>query len=129
MTCVHILRVTGSAWLNANDRDAHWSRRHQLAAEWRTAAGWTAKAAKIPPMERAHITAVFILPDWRRRDPHNLTITAKACIDGLVDAGVIADDSLRYLDGPDPRARIEAGTRTPTIELHIEERANGGDIR
>jgi crossover junction endodeoxyribonuclease RusA len=117
----YILTVTGSEWLSANDRDNHWSRRHRLAAEWREATAWKAKQARIPVLQRVHVVAVILRKDARRFDPHNRSKTAKACIDGLVDAGVIPDDSWRYLDGPDMRTRHAPGTTTPTIELHISE--------
>lgn len=38
-----------------------------------------------------------------RYDPNNLADTTKACIDGMVDAGVLLDDSWRELIGPDHR--------------------------
>jgi len=45
------------------------------------------------PMEKAHITISWHAKDKRRRDIDNLFAAMKGSIDGLVDAGVIADDS------------------------------------
>ena len=45
-----------------------------------------------PPFEKAHITITWI-GNRRRRDPDNLFAAMKSYIDGLVDAGLIADDS------------------------------------
>jgi hypothetical protein len=42
-------------------------------------------------------------PDHRRRDPANWAPTAKAVIDGLVDAKVFTDDDHKHLIGPDMR--------------------------
>ena len=35
-----------------------------------------------------------------RYDPGNYYPTAKAILDGIVDAGILPDDSHEYLDGP-----------------------------
>ena len=40
---------------------------------------------------------VFVFPTNRRRDTDNLGASLKAAWDGLVDAGVLADDSARHL--------------------------------
>lgn len=63
-----------------------------------------ARAAKVPPMERAHIFYV-LHPDTksRRRDPGNWSPSAKALVDGIVSAGVLPDDNHEHLLGPDPR--------------------------
>lgn len=90
-------------WLNANDR------RHRLAAardvrEWRQAAGWHARAARLPRgLAAVHVLAVLRMPDRRRRDPANFHPTVKAVVDGLVDYGLIPDDNPTHLDGPDIR--------------------------
>jgi hypothetical protein len=115
------LQVVGREWLNLNDR-GHWAQRARRIADWRSAAAWRARAAKVPRLERAKVVAYVLVPDRRRRDPHNWTPTAKACIDGLVDVGVLVDDSARYLDGPDMRLRVEV-VRYPTLELLIDEAA------
>lgn len=40
---------------------------------------------------------VFILTRWGRRDADNLMAAFKAGLDGIVDAHILADDSLKYL--------------------------------
>jgi hypothetical protein len=97
------LRVTAPAqWINANGRRD----RRQLAPAvrlWRNAGHTHALAAKLPHLDRAHILATLHFTDARRRDAHNFYPTLKALVDGIVDAGVLDDDSTRYLDGPDIR--------------------------
>jgi len=93
----------GAELLNSNDRDGHWGRRKRVTGELRQAAGWLAKAQRIPRLERAHILAILQPPDNRKRDPGNWYPSYKACIDGMVDAGILPDDYAKYLDGPDPR--------------------------
>ena len=49
------------------------------------------------PMKRAHITITWRSSDKRKRDIDNLLAAMKGSIDGLVDAGVIEDDSAKEL--------------------------------
>jgi len=53
-----------------------------------------------------------------RADAHNVTPTIKACIDGMVSAGVIEDDSDEHVT----ELRIRAGEKRPqpTVTLLIE---------
>lgn len=91
-----------TVWLNAN-RGLHWTQRAVAVKVWRDAAHVYAKQAKLPRLDRIHIGAVLFFPDRRKRDAHNYYPTLKACVDGLVDYGLIVDDSTEYLDGPDIR--------------------------
>lgn len=115
----YTLRVpTARAWLNSNDRGM-WAKHSTLTRQWRQMAGWAAVAARVEPIERAYILAEFRFPDRRRRDPANWYPTVKACVDGLVDVGVLADDSADRLIGPDlrlgPVSRIGLGA----LLLHL----------
>jgi Holliday junction resolvase RusA-like endonuclease len=84
--------------------------------EAREQAGWLAKEAGVPaqPFQKAHITITFVSGDRIRRDIDNLFAAMKPYIDGIVDAGVIADDSalnvsytIRYERGPEANTIIE----------------------
>ena len=102
------------SFLTANQRH-HWAVKAKLTAAWRDRAAWSAQAAKLPAIEgRVHIMAT-VHRDTRlgRWDVTNWAPTAKAAIDGLVDAGVLVDDSNRYVVGPDMRA----GEARPTPAL------------
>lgn len=83
-------------WISANDRGM-WHRKARLTKEWREAAGWRARAAKVPAMQRAEIAVQLVFPVRRRRDPHNWMPTVKAAVDGLVDVGVLPDDDSTHL--------------------------------
>lgn len=115
------LTITGSQWLNLNDR-LHWMRRARLTEEWREAAGWKAKSAKTPAFLTAWlIDATLLFSDNRRRDGHNWMPTIKAAIDGLVDVGVLRDDSSSNLHAV--RVQIgepDRGLKCPTLVLRIE---------
>ena len=54
-------------------------------------------------MEVAHLTARLTYRDRRRRDDHNIMPTLKACVDGVVAAGLLPDDNHKHLVGPDIR--------------------------
>jgi hypothetical protein len=63
-----------------------------------------AQVAKLPKnLDRVHIVAHIIKPTSRQYDVHNLMPTLKACVDGLVDYGLIPDDTNAHLTGPDLR--------------------------
>lgn len=64
----------------------------------RTVAHQLARIQRIPRLERVEVIGLVHAPnDGRRRDPHNWAPTLKACVDGLVDAGVLADDNADVL--------------------------------
>ncbi|HEV2355447.1 MAG TPA: hypothetical protein VGR89_14460 [Puia sp.] len=52
---------------------------------------------KIPKMARVHTRGYLHYHDKRKRDPGNWYPSYKAVIDGVVDAGVIRDDSDEFL--------------------------------
>lgn len=116
--------MTGTR-LTANDRP-HWAQRARATAEWRgLACGW-AKSLRIPRLARAHILAEWLPYDRRDRDPANAYPMVKACVDGIaIDAGVLVDDSARYLDGPDMRLgavwRLTPGHGLATLRITITE--------
>lgn len=102
----------GLPLLSANGRE-HWRRKASVTADLRQA-GLVAvrastslraalSAARGPVMERAHVLAVLHPADRRRRDPANIYPTVKAVLDGIVDAGVLADDDSTRVVGPDMR--------------------------
>jgi crossover junction endodeoxyribonuclease RusA len=92
----------GLPLLNANKRQHHMVKA-DLTRDIRTAAYLLAIKADVPHLDRAHIVCEYRPPDRRRRDVHNLFPSAKAAVDGLVDAHILHDDSDAYLIGPDMR--------------------------
>ena len=89
--------------INAN-QNIHFRRKAELVKVIRNAAWTMARHSNIPALQRAHVYFV-IHPDdvAKRRDPGNWAPSAKAAVDGLVDAGVLPDDDSTRLLGPDPR--------------------------
>lgn len=82
--------------LSLNQSHGKWIMRHLAVKPWREAAKTLAQAAKVPACKRITIQLMYTPRDDRPRDPLNLVASLKACEDGLVDAGVIPDDSNRY---------------------------------
>jgi hypothetical protein len=79
-------------------------------------AAWHAMGEQFgPPMRAADIEVEFIVPTRARHDRENLIASIKPCTDGIVSAGVLADDSDEVInDWRFPRARHVPGV-TATI--------------
>lgn len=90
-----------AGWLNSNTR----IHRMQVA---KLSAAWRAKAAEtVPDVEQFPYPVRIVAHIWKPRrgryDPNNLAPTTKACVDGFVDAGILADDDWNHVIGPDHR--------------------------
>ena len=73
----------------------HWSRYASLKKTATELVAWNCKAQKLQPVtERCVLTF-----DWphSRRDPDNQSFGAKMILDGLVKAGVLPDDSRKWI--------------------------------
>lgn len=112
--------------LNMNHR-TNWKVRWSVTKQWRTAAAQVALLLG-PPGDRVHgcsfVRLIIPVPDRRRRDPGNLTPLTKACVDGLVDAGIWPDDTAEYVETLEPRLVHIPRSKgiVPTIELVIVPR-------
>lgn len=96
------LMLTGRRWLNSNDR-IHPMLRAKVTKQWREHAEMRARLAHLPHLGRAHVFCELLFHTRARRDPGNWYPTAKACVDGLVDAGLFTDDDAHHIVGPDMR--------------------------
>lgn len=106
--------------LSANARHHHMVQ-HKLNKKFKAAAAWCARAAHVPHLEQARIVAEYRPPDRRRRDPDNLAPQVKAAIDGIVQAGVLTDDSSRYVTSVEMRIDEDRRVRGGQLVLHITE--------
>ena len=111
-------------WITANHR-MHWAVRADRTRRWREVTAWTAKRLRIPHFDRMHITCLLHFRLARRRDPANWAPTAKACVDGLVDAGVVDDDDDTHVIGPDMRIGPPGG-RAESVVFMLRDAGNGG---
>lgn len=106
--------------LSLNDRMHHMVKA-AMTAQYRTTAGWVARAAKIPPCAKIRTTLYYTPRVRRGRDPINLTPTLKVVEDALVDAGVVPNDTPEYVTSMMPMIR-PVGTG-PQFQLLVEKLA------
>jgi crossover junction endodeoxyribonuclease RusA len=76
----------GNRW----DRAAH-------VKEWREAFAWIAKKERIPKMQWITVSAQPSQKRGRLQDVAACLPSVKAAIDGIVDAGILPDDSGEYV--------------------------------
>jgi hypothetical protein len=93
-------------------------------AEWRKAAGFHARRHGGYFTSPVHIVATVHKTRGGRWDAGNLYPTAKAVVDGLVDAGVIFDDSNEYVVGPDLRAGEKRAAACVVLSVNVIEEAS-----
>ena len=67
--------------------------------------------------QKAHITITWVAKDKRRRDLDNRLAACKPTIDGLVEVGLLADDSASHVSYT---LKYELGTKDNTI-IEVEE--------
>lgn len=104
-------------WLNSNQR-LHRMVSARRVASWRGAARIRAQEAEFGQFTRpVHIVCTVHKTRAGRWDAGNLYPTAKAIVDGLVDAGVIPDDSNEWVTGPDMRAGEKAETACVVVTV------------
>lgn len=85
-------------WTANTERRWHHMERARHVKECRARFYWYAKAARIPILDKITVTATPHSKDRRwRPDVAACYPAVKAAIDGLVDAGVIPDDTDQYL--------------------------------
>ena len=75
---------------------------------------WLAK--KLPAYEKVALIITWYEPD-RRRDPDNIMAGQKFILDGMVQAGVIPDDSQKYILGIYHRFKVDR--KNPRVEVEI----------
>lgn len=82
--------------LNAN-QSLHWANRARMVAHVREASFLAARSAGVPECGPVKVRLLWCVSDRRRRDPSNVMPTQKAAVDGLVDAGVVPDDTPEFV--------------------------------
>lgn len=90
--------------LSANDRD-HWRVKARKVADIRDVACYGVIHTVVPDLiaaprdcQRIAVGLTYVPRDKRRRDPDNLVVPLfKALVDGIVDAGIVPDDTPEYV--------------------------------
>lgn len=105
------LSIEGKLFTLNSERGMHYHKRAKFVKEWRTAAFEAAVEAEIPPLGVIEVVFVPCKKDKRHMaDTGGHFPVAKACIDGLVDAGIIPDDGPKYVTSLSFRApRVDGG--------------------
>lgn len=104
--------------LSMNDR-RHWRAKHQWTHTLRGTACLLARSTGIPHLDACSVTLVYHPRDRRRRDEDNLFATLKPLADGLVDAGVVTDDTPDLMS---KTCRIGDVRKLPRLLLVVERR-------
>jgi hypothetical protein len=91
----------------------------RLTKQVRSATCLLARNARIPELGRCRVTLTWFVTTRGRRDDENPVSTLKAMCDGLVDAGLVADDTHEFMEKIMPIIRYEKGGQ-PHMELLVE---------
>jgi Holliday junction resolvase RusA-like endonuclease len=97
---------------------AHWSRGAKLKAEYTELIQWHAIAGKIKPVQgAANVTVTFYEPNKKRDSDNIIGGGLKYILDGLKAAGIIKDDSQKYVDLT--VTPIKTDKSNPRVEIKI----------
>lgn len=94
----------------------HWSRYSKLKSQYTLLCSVSAK--ELPLL----VGPIRIDIDWfckdRRRDPDNICSAKKFILDGLVDAGALANDG--WAQVTEFRDRFHVSKHDPRVEVHLQ---------
>jgi len=77
-----------------------------------------AERIETAPWRKVTVKARFCFKENRRRDPDNATGSLKAAYDGIVDSGLVEDDSYDFMTRLPPVFLLDH--KCPRVELLIE---------
>lgn len=110
--------------LSMNDRPRHWAARNDDVQAVRQAAKLACKSklnrGDLTPGEPVEVTLIWYVTTNHRRDIDNPVATLKPICDGLVDAGLVPDDTPEWIYKRPVRIIRRKGA--PGVELRIETR-------
>jgi len=103
------------------NKSYHWRAKARLTKDIRQATALLAR--RIPAPGKCRVSLTWVVTDRRRRDGgENVSPTLKPMIDGLVDAGVVLDDTPDLLVRDSPIVVwIDKKTDVAHMELRIEK--------
>jgi crossover junction endodeoxyribonuclease RusA len=96
MTTRIMLAISRDVLMTSNQRP-HWATKARHTRVVRDMAWVLARAQRVQLMPAATLEVVTKWGDHRIRDAENIAPTSKAAIDGCVQAGLLTDDSSKYL--------------------------------
>lgn len=83
---------------------------------WKNLVSLSCRPKPEHPIDKAVVTLTYYFSNHRRHDPDNYA--GKMVLDGLTDAGIIADDSFEHIE---LRLRGSYDKHTPRTEITIQE--------
>lgn len=83
--------------LSLNDSVGHWAPRAKKIAACRTWAALAVLEALIPPLRHAVVQMFWTVPTKTHRDAENPVATLKPVCDGLVDGGIVPEDTPEWM--------------------------------
>lgn len=110
------IKVGNPLWMTSNHRLHHMERANR-AKRLRILARARGLQLRVKLQEPVHIKATVHTPTDTRFDPPNAWPTIKPIIDGLVDAGVLEDDSSTQV----PEITFARGAKTGRAGVYIVE--------
>jgi crossover junction endodeoxyribonuclease RusA len=121
MTTELAIDVPRDFWLTSNGR-YHWAEKARRTRWLRQLASIRGHGLTLG-WDRCQVTAYISYPKGAtgRVDPNNCAPTTKALIDGLVDAGLFADDDATRVLGPDHRRAPNTCTADYRVRFVLEE--------
>lgn len=109
----------GKPPLTLNQR-LHWRQQRDRARVVRESVGFKAKAMLLGQHQHVTVQMHYLPGDNRRRDADNLVATQKHCFDGLVDSGLIPDDTPQHITWYAPQIHPGAGQpRRLWLAIHL----------
>lgn len=109
------LRFNGVPPINQNSR-GYWRKKAAAVAEWRCVGAVFAKAQRIPSLARVRFTATIYRRNLNVADEPGDWERLKPIIDGLVDAGIVPNDTRRYVE----YGRCDEAHGAPGVVLVVE---------
>ena len=103
------------------NRRGHWATRSRQTRAVREAIRWIAASAKLPKgVGYATVQLHYLPADNRRRDTDNLVATLKPLCDGLVDYGLVPDDTPEFMAKPEPIIHTKRARKPGRMWLTID---------
>lgn len=115
-----VLRFTwASPPIHLNQSGGHWAKRSTRVADVRRA-GYFAAVNQLRGIDHVTAQLVWWVNTKTKRDTDNVVPTLKALCDGVVDAGVVPDDTPRHMTKPEVQIRYrDKADGAACMELHL----------
>lgn len=117
MTATLVVKIPIVSPLLSLNQRLHWAQRSAATRAIRDEVIWQVRHLGVGALEKPTVTLHLVPKDKRRRDVDNLVPTSKAAVDGLVAAGVLADDSPAFVDHRMPVIEVPDGDPRVWIEV------------